>query len=183
MNSLLDRLHQDHKHLALLLDLLEKLLDQFQAGTEPDYELLCEMLEYMEDYADQVHHPSEDQIFERLRTYAGQHHKMLEILMRQHQVLSELTRYFRQSLEGIVQEEVMRRDEVEAQGRELIETLRTHLNLEEQEAFPLAKYVLTAADWEAIEAAAPKVADPVFGERDLERFRALYQHLMTQVSP
>jgi hemerythrin-like domain-containing protein len=180
MPQLLDRLHQDHQHLALLLDLLTKLLDLFHEGSEPDYELMCEMLEYMENYADQVHHPSEDLIFERLRTHAGQHHPVLEVLMRQHEVLSELTRYFRQSLEGIVHEEVLRRDEVEAQGRELVETLRNHLDLEESEAFPLAREVLTEEDWQAIEAAASEVTDPVFGDRDPARFRTLYQHLMSQ---
>jgi hemerythrin-like domain-containing protein len=180
MSQLLERLHQDHKHLALLLDLLERLLDMFHAGEEPDYELMCEMLEYIENYADQVHHPSEDLIFKRLQTHADQHHAVLGVLMRQHEVLSEITRTFRQSLEGIVHEEVLRRDEVEAQGRELVETLRIHLNLEETEAFPLAREALTAEDWEAIEAAASKVADPLFSARDPARFRTLYQHLMSQ---
>jgi hemerythrin-like domain-containing protein len=183
MPQLLDRLHEDHKHLALLLDLLTKLLDMFHEGEEPDYELMCEMLEYVENYADQVHHPSEDLIFERLQTHAGQHHAVLDVLMRQHEVLSELTRYFRQSLEGIVHEEVLRRDEVEAQGRELVETLRNHLDLEESEAFPLAREALTDEDWEAIEASASKVTDPLFGDRDPARFRSLYQHLMSQTEP
>lgn len=180
MTQLLDRLQQDHKHLSLLLELLEKLLDMFHSGTEPDYEMMCEMLEYMENYSDQVHHPSEDMIFERLRTHAGQHHSVLEVLMRQHEVLSDLTRHFRQSLEGIVHEEVLRRDEVEAQGRDLVETLRKHLNLEESEAFPLAREILTEEDWEAIDASASKVVDPLFGDRDPMRFRTLYQHLMSQ---
>ena len=183
MSALLERLHRDHKNLALLLDLLERLLDMFHEGDEPDYELMCEMLEYMENYADQVHHPSEDLIFEYLQAHAQQHHAVLGVLMRQHHVLSEITRNFRQSLEGIVHEEVLRRDEVEAQGRELVETLRNHLNLEESEAFPIAREALTASDWEAIEASASKVADPLFDARDPGRFRTLYQHLMSQTRP
>lgn len=180
MPHLLDRLHRDHQNLALLLGLLDKLLDRFHEGQEPDYELLCELLEYMADYADQVHHPSEDLIFERMQTRAGQHHPVLQVLTKQHAVLSELTRYFRQSLEGIVHEEVLRRDQVEAQGRDLVETLRKHLNLEETEAFPLAREVLTEADWAALDAEVTNVTDPVFGERDPARFRVLYQYLMDQ---
>jgi len=182
MPALLERLNQDHKHLALVLDLLEKLLDLFHEGEEPDYELICEMLEYMENYEDQVHHPSEDLIFERMKA-RGSHHSVIDVLMKQHSVLGELTRYFRQSLEGIVHEEVLRRDQVEAQGRDLVETLRNHLNLEEGEAFPLAREVLTDADWEELEREASAVADPVFGDRDPARFRALYQYLMRQVHP
>ena len=73
MPALLERLNQDHKHLALVLDLLDTLLDLFHEGQEPDYELICEMLEYMENYEDQVHHPSEDLIFERMKA-RGSHH-------------------------------------------------------------------------------------------------------------
>ncbi len=180
MPQLLDRLGQDHKHLIKLLDLIESLLDMFHQGTEPDYELMCEMMEYMENYSDQVHHPTEDLIFDRLINHAHQQHPVLEVLRKQHAVLSEMTRNFRESLEGILHEEVLRRDQVEAEGREMVATLRMHLNLEETEAFPLARKVLTDEDWEAIEQQASKTTDPVFGDRDPARFHTLYLHLMKQ---
>ncbi|MEA3276744.1 MAG: hemerythrin domain-containing protein [Pseudomonadota bacterium] len=180
MTRLLDHLNQDHRHLSRLLNLLDKLLDLFHEGTEPDYELMCEMLEYMENYADQVHHPTEDLIFERMRAYGNEHRPILDVLMNQHQVLSEMSKNFHQSLEGIVHEEVLRRDQVEAEGRELVQTLRRHLEMEESEAFPLARQLLSERDWEEIDKAASKVTDPVFGDRDPGRFRTLYQHLLSQ---
>ena len=180
MPQLLDRLTQDHKHLALLLDLLEKLLDDFRAGSDPDFELLGEMLEYMETYADVVHHPSEELIFQRVVDQGSQDYPVLQVLSKQHLVLSELTRYFRQAVQGIVHEEVVRRDEVEVQGRDLIETLRKHLNLEEAEAFPLARQVLSEEDWDALEDQVSHDIDPVFGERDPARFHALYDYLLKQ---
>ena len=183
MSQLLERLHEDHRHLARLLDLLDKLLDMFHEGTEPDYELMCEMLEYMEKYADQVHHPSEDLIFDRMRAHGNQHRSVLDVLGKQHEVLGEINKQFRESLEGIVHEEVLRRDQVEAHGRELVQTLRKHLDMEEREAFPLARELLTERDWEEIEQQISKVTDPVFGDRDPGRFKALYQHLMDQTAP
>ena len=180
MPQLLDRLHQDHRHLTHLLDLLDRLQNMFHEGTEPDYELMCEMLEYMENYADQVHHPTEDLIFERMRSYGNQHRSVLDVLSKQHEILGEINRQFRESLEGIVHEEVLRRDLVEAHGRDLVETLRQHLNLEETEAFPLARELLTEQDWEELEKQAVKDTDPVFGDRDPARFQVLYQHLMEQ---
>jgi hemerythrin-like domain-containing protein len=63
----MDRLAEDHRRLTRLMALLEGLLDRFCAGDEPDYELMCELMEYMIDYADQVHHPSEDQVLTRTR--------------------------------------------------------------------------------------------------------------------
>jgi len=180
MSHLLDRLNQDHRHLVRLLDLLDKLLDMFHEGTEPDYDLMGEMVEYMESYADQVHHPTEDLIFDRMRAYGNEHRSVLDVLHNQHEVLSELTRYFYQALEGVVHGQVMRRDQFEVQGRELVDTLRKHLALEEKEAFPLARRLLTERDWEEVSAQAADRVDPVFGDRDPERFRVLYQHLVNQ---
>jgi hemerythrin-like domain-containing protein len=183
MNRLLERLDLEHRRLARLLDLLDKLLDGFHDGAEPDYELICEMLEYMESYADQVHHPTEDLIFRRVLERAGTDQPVLGILMQQHRTLVELNRRFRQSLEGVVHEEVLRRDEVESQGRELVDTLRRHMVLEDSEAFPLVHQLLLPEDWEELALAAPDANDPIFGTPDPARFRALYQHLMTQVHP
>jgi hemerythrin-like domain-containing protein len=183
MNRLLERLDLEHRRLARVLDLLDKLLDGFHEGAEPDYELTCEMLEYMESYADQVHHPTEDLIFRRVLERAGADQPILGILMHQHRTLVELNRRFRQSLEGVVHEEVLRRDEVESQGRELVDTLRRHMVLEDSEAFPLVLQYLSPDEWEELAEAAPDAEDPVFGAPDPARFRALYQHLMTQVHP
>jgi hemerythrin-like domain-containing protein len=84
---------------------------------------------------------------------------------------------------GIVHEEVLRRDEVEVQGREFVKTLREHLSIEEAEAFPLARERLSATDWEELLNEVPSADDPVFGTADPARFRALFQHLMAQSQP
>lgn len=181
MNALLDRLAADHRRLAHLMVLLEGMLDRFHDGAEPDYELMCELLEYMIDYADQVHHPSEDLIFERLLAQPGQGHDVLRRLTLQHESLAQLNRRFKESLEGIVHEEVLQREEVEQQGRQLLATLREHMRLEDEEAFPIAAEVLTGADWAELQAQAPTAEDPVFGKADPERFRALYGQLQSEL--
>ncbi|MBK1617068.1 cation-binding protein [Lamprobacter modestohalophilus] len=177
MNELLQRLDQDHRRLEQLLGLLEGLLDEFRDGLEPDYELMCELMEYLIDYADQVHHPSEDLIFARVLAQQGPGHALLQQLMQQHQGLGQLNRRFKESLEGIVHEAVLRREDVERRGRELITQLREHLRLEDEQAFPLALACLSAADWDELLAAAPDVQDPVFGQDDPLRFRAILRQL------
>jgi hemerythrin-like domain-containing protein len=94
--------------------------------------------------------------------------------------LPQLNRRFRQSLEGIVHEAVLPREEVEAQGRELVTTLREHMSLEDGEAFPIARERLDESDWEEVEALAPSAEDPLFGTPDPQRFRALFQRLSAQ---
>lgn len=177
MSPLLARLGREHRRLTQVLDLLESLLDRFNLGDEPDYELMSELLEYVIDYADQVHHPSEDLIFARMHAYSSTQFPVIERLMHQHASLGQLNRRFRESLEGIVHEEVLRRDEVEQQGRELIAAHRDHLRTEDQEAFPIALSVLSEQDWAELEGQAPTAEDPVFGQADPARFQALFGRL------
>jgi len=177
MAKLLDRLIRDHKHLLRVLDLLDDLLDEFHAGDEPDYELLCEIVEYMESYADQVHYPNEEDIFDRLRARPNERYPVLDRLTDQHPLLSRINKRFRRSLEGIVHEEVLRRDQLEVQGRELVKTLREHLDLEEHVAFPLAREKLSASDWEELLPPASSNEDPLWGEAGQRRFQSLLRHL------
>jgi hemerythrin-like domain-containing protein len=180
MNAIMTRLGQDHVRLRRVLDLLEELLDRFHEGEEPDYELMDELLEYMDSYADIVHHPTEDLIFQHLIDKGVEPSEVFAIPMRQHAGLSQLAKQFRESLRGILSEEVLLREDVEAAGRALVGNQRGHLIQEEREAFPLALEQLTGADWAEIAAAAPSAEDPVFGTPDPQRFRALYRRLVEQ---
>lgn len=179
MTQILDRLHQEHKQIAQLLDLLDQILAQFHRGNEPDYEILSELLQYMEEYSDQIHHPTEELIREYLRK-AGQNQPYLDVLTRQHEALNEMTRNFREAVDGVINGEVQRRDLVEAYGREMITTLRNHLNLEEAEAFPLARQALKEEDWAAIKAEVERTIDPLLSETDLKRIHAIFRHLSTE---
>ena len=180
MTELLDRLQQDHWNLSHVLLVFDSLLDRFHEGAEPDYELMSEMLKYLERYADQIHHPSEEDIFERLRARSNESLPVLDLLSKQHELIGQLNRRFRQSLEGIMHEAVLRRDEVEAQGRELVKTLREHLNVEEEEAFPMARERLSERDWDELRENLPSLNDPMFSDAAHARFRSLLKHLMDQ---
>lgn len=177
MNAVMTRLGQDHARLARVLDLLDQLLDRFHEGHEPDYDLLCEMLEYMGSYADQIHHPTEDLIFRRALDKGVSNRDVFDVLMHQHGLVPQLNRRFHESLDAIIHEDVLLRDEVEAQGRELVDTLRTHMTMEDEEAFPIALERLDEADWDAVAAIAPTADDPLFVTPDPERFSALYAQL------
>ncbi|MBK1721110.1 hemerythrin domain-containing protein [Thiocystis violacea] len=185
MHPVMARLAQDHARLTQVLNLLDGLLDRFHEGTEPDYELINELLEYMDNYADVVHHPTEELIFQRVLELGTDRPDIFEVLTRQHAGLSQVTKRFRTSIEGILNEEVLLREDVEANGRELVATNRGHMILEDSEAFPIALQALSEDDWDAIQAAAPVVEDPVFGNPDPQRFKALFKQLYaeTQDSP
>lgn len=184
MSALLNRLTRDHRRFARSMRLLEALLAGFQRGDEPDYALMCELLEYVVDYAGQVHHPSEALMFARLlevpeipKTARDDLGAAIAKLLDEHQQLEVMNRRFRDVLEGIVHETVLSRAEVAQQGQALIELMRQHIAEEEARVFPAAQTWLSASAWMDLEQQAPSAADPVFGQLDPLRFRSLYAAL------
>lgn len=177
MHYLLEELHRDHRNLEKILDLLASQLDHFLAGNESDFDLKIELLEYIEAYANQGHHPLENTIFVAAKPRVGERAELMDRLMMQHQVLGQLTRTFRNSLENIFQGGVMSRDELELQGREFIALQRQHLALEEQEAFSVLDEVLQESDWAKIIAQSSDYDDPVFDKPDKIRYQTLFEYL------
>jgi hemerythrin-like domain-containing protein len=178
--TLLDKLKRDHVNLKRLLDLLSQELDAFFAGEESNFDLKIELLDYIEHYAEQVHHPTEDLIYLAALPKTEQGRALLQRLNREHCNLVGAARRFRETLEGIVQGEVMTRDEVETRGREFVALQRQHIDLEDHEVFPLLEQVLTEAQWQEVSAKAPKEEDPIFGWQDYNRFRSLIDYLQAQ---
>lgn len=177
MHRLLEKLQKDHGNLEKILTLLTLQLDHFFAGRESDFDLKIELLDYLETYADQVHHPLENLIFDMAMDKMGDKREFLERLQSQHASLILLTRKFRQSLENILQGGVMPRNELEVQGREYVALQRQHINLEEQEVFPALDAVLNEDEWNQILASMPNYDDPVFDAPDKIRFQTLVEYL------
>ena len=181
MHHVLQRLKRDHVNLVRLLGALERQFDDFHQGREHDLDLMCELVEYIESYEDQVHHPTEDLVFERLKELTDEKRVAVEALEEQHRILADMSRKLRNSLEAIMHGGVVLRHEVEAQARAMIKMLHRHMDLEENEVFVLAHKVLEDADWKAVEERAPKFADPVFGNPDPARFRTVFMHLTEEL--
>ncbi|MEN8166986.1 MAG: hemerythrin domain-containing protein [Pseudomonadota bacterium] len=180
--TLLEKLRRDHINLKRLLALLSRELDAFFSGQESNFDLKIELLDYIEHYAEQVHHPTEDLIYQAALPKVGEGEKLLQRLSREHGNLVGSARRFRSTLEGIVQGEVMSRDEVETRGREFIALQRQHIDLEEHEVFPLLESLLTDEQWAEIASKAPKAEDPVFNWQDYNRFSSLIDYLQTHNS-
>lgn len=194
MSALINRLTRDHRRFGRIMGLLEGLLERFQEGAEPDYGLMREMLGYVVDYADQVHHPSEELLFARLRAClecdddTGEDASRgaglgdaLTALAEEHRRLESMNRAFRDALDGIMHEAVLSRDAVAEQGHALIALMRRHIAEEEAGVFVIARERLGDDDWAWLDEQAPSAADPVFGQLDPLRFRTLYDCLKDEL--
>ncbi|KRT54957.1 Hemerythrin-like domain [endosymbiont of Ridgeia piscesae] len=177
MNPLLERLLQDHRNLTRLLDLLEHKLDALSDGQDSNFDLEIELLDYIEHYADSVHHPTEDVIFRVARGKAGKLRSVLDRLSEQHGELVAFTHRFRETLEGVIQGEVVTREELVIRGREYVALQHQHIDLEERVAFPGLEACMNDEDWQRAAARALIPDDPLFGYRDYNRFRSLIDFL------
>ena len=177
MHKLLEKLSRDHRNLEKILALLTTQLDNFFAGKESNFDLIIELMEYLEAFADQGHHPQENLLYQVAGKRIRGHDELFERLARQHLDLAALTRTFKHSLEGVLHEAVMSRAELETQGREYVALQHLHLALEDREVFPLLDAELTQDDWDVITTNMPKHDDPVFESPDQIRFYNLVAYL------
>jgi hemerythrin-like domain-containing protein len=177
MHRILQHLRRDHTRLAQLLDLLGRQLDLFHGGVEPELDLLIDVLDYMENYADCVHHKSEDKLFDLYLSEHSEGRALIEDVKGQHKTLVGMTRSFRHALEGVVQGAVQRREAVEGLGRDYLALQRRHLETEEAEVFPLVEQALTDTQLDALEPELPDRSDPLFDHRLKERYAMLFRYL------
>lgn len=167
----------EHQRFAKLITLLEEQIAQFHRGDQPDYELLRDIFDYMTNYPDRFHHPKEDLVFARLaaRKLGAKAH-VIE-LQRQHRLIAASGTRFLANLEAALNGTILPRAAVEEPALEYINLYRTHMALEEEQLFPLARSILVAADWEDAHNAIGTGVDPVFVDRVEDRYRALHRQI------
>jgi hemerythrin-like domain-containing protein len=177
MHTVLQRLHRDHEHIDRVLNLLEQQIDAFHEGQPIDFELISNVLHYMADYADQVHHRLEDQLFDPLKDRSDPIGATVRQVMGQHPHLIVRTRQFEKTAEGVIHDAVVTREEFEQQARAFIGLQREHLRLEEEKLLPMLEGLVDGAVMEAAARVLPTVEDPLFGSHRREQFLYLYQRL------
>ena len=67
LTDLLNDLREDHRNMAVMLDLLSRQVDRIKDGERPDYELIHDIMRYMTTYSDAVHHPKEDVLYSAMK--------------------------------------------------------------------------------------------------------------------
>lgn len=177
MTNRLKVLRTDHTNFKRLLGLLDAEIARFQKGVEPDYVLMRDALHYMTQYADRVHHPAEDVIFERLLKLDSSLKPAITEMLVEHERLVASGSELLQVLEEVLGDAVMSRDAVTDTARKYLDAMRAHIDKEERTLFPLAEMRLKAADWAAIEAQSRELPDPLFGTATDPRYRAIVERL------
>ena len=177
MAKVIDALREEHRNLARLLRALEHQVAIFDDGGAPDYDVIVGVADYFLDYPDRCHHPKEEVIVRRLRAMHPAEASEFD-LTREHSNMHELAVGFRQTVAELLADTDIPRQEIVDAAYEFIDHQRRHMFHEEASFLPLAERVMSADDWQAIDAELGTRADPVFGGRVEAMFRTLSERLL-----
>lgn len=169
--------HAEHAYFARLLHLLQLEIDRFHAGERPNYELMRDVVHYLRSYSDAIHHPREDVAFERLAQHRPGMALELSRLRQEHRVVADAGTRLLELLDQIQGGAILPRGDVEAAAAMFLVYYRHHIGNEERDVLARAAECLTPADWAAVRAATPTIADPLFGVAPAEHFRELRRRI------
>jgi hemerythrin-like domain-containing protein len=169
--------HMEHVYFRRLLERLQKEVDLFATGERPNYELMLDIITYLREFTDRVHHPREDAAFERLVHRFPEMQLPLARLQQEHRVIAHAGEILRQLLTSILDGSVVPRAEVETAAATYLVYYGNHIAREEEDVLTRAAAELTRADWDAVREAVPHVEDPLFGGAPDARFRQLRRQI------
>lgn len=185
MSRTLDILRQDHLHFETLLVLLDSEAGAFQMALKPDYDFLQAMIEYFSGYPDQVHHPVEDKVLERLRHRNPEAAESIGDLEKQHKKEADRLRTLASAIEDILADREIERETFINAADAFSSHLHHHMEMEEDRFFTVADQVLTNEDWAELDTLLTHSEDSIFrhdaaGDYDALKDRLIEWHRSRQ---
>ncbi len=173
---------EEHQNLWRIATTIDQVADEMEAGSKVDPAFFGSIFDYIEQFMDGCHHAKEDlHLFPALRARSESAAAILDRLQAEHrngpEVLNSLRRQLVAAAEGS-----LGNAEFAAALRIYTQSLKNHIRTEEKDAMPLAREVLTAADWADIDRAFLDNEDPLFGESAKAEFRDLF-HRIASLAP
>ena len=175
--ELMVELREDHRNMILVLNILDDLVEQMDAGKDPDFELFDEIMRYMTVYPDAVHHPKEDIVYEQLRAKRPDLTERLDHVPDDHSDIAHLSSLLRDEVEAINAGAAVRREKMIEDTAAYVSRLRIHIQWEEEDLFMRIDKMLDAEPQKVDVSEYEHIKDPVF-ELEIEAgFRRLIASL------
>lgn len=180
MSAIMEQLKADHGNISRLLATLEAQIAIVHDEENANFELMYDIMVYMTDYPDRTHHPMEDFVFRKLVNRDKSADGVVARLGREHAGLAEKGQRFRDMLRHVVDGSMVERHVLEDASRDYVEFLRSHMAIEDSDAFPRAEQTLSAEDWDDVASSFEARVDPIFGPIVAEEFRSLYEYIQRE---
>ena len=175
---LMKALRAEHRHMGTVMQLFTDQLSAIEGGELVDTHVVYEIMHYMVTWPDRFHHPREDLIYARVAEVNPMAADDVDTLQRDHDhtakrgrgVLRDIERWRLGEVSGGV---------VVSSGREYVEHIYEHMNIEEKVVFPRIEEALTLEDWRdlAEDDQLAAVGSSVFGPQVQREFRNMTRKL------
>jgi hemerythrin-like domain-containing protein len=177
VSRILGELRQDHRNMALMLNLLEQESNKINEGHDPDLELVHDIMQYMTVYPDAVHHPKEDRIYAELRSVRPDLSTGFSRITEDHRGIAEQGAKLRDEVAAIESGGAVRRKTLVSDLLRYVNTLRSHMQWEELDLFHRVEEMIAEGHNFIDPANLPHSSDPVFGAEVEETFGRLFSSI------
>jgi hemerythrin-like domain-containing protein len=172
-------LFEEHRHMEALTRVLTDKASQSENLEPGDAYLLRDVVAYLHDYPDQVHHPTENLLFEAVVKRDPGLQGIADHLREDHAAAAALTQSLLALLDRLIEAPGEANEQaVRSASLEFARRQRAHMRFENNELFPVAIDCLSRSDWQSIERHFERVEDPLFGRTVASRHRLLYEYLL-----
>ncbi len=173
MPEVMTQLREEHRNIVKLLETLERQIALFDTAEDLDYEVLEAIADYFASFPERSHHPKEDLIYRKMCARAPALAKTVTDLEAEHVKIAALARHFREAVQNVLQEVEVSRSAFEEVANHFVRDQRRHLEMEEEQFFPMTLKTLTPEDWAEIDRQVTRDEDPLFGSAVAHKFEAL----------
>lgn len=171
------QLMEDHRNLKKVLSVLEQEVAMYETETgdpesEPNLNLVLEIMDYVHYYPEFFHHPLEEAAFDYLVAKQLGDADKIEAVRREHKELEKISADLRDTINGISVGNPTPLTELREAIDFFVEAQRRHIRKEETTVFKTIK-TLSQADCETIMAEVDARKDPVFAGNTESEYREL----------
>ena len=185
MPKVLDIIRDEHRSIYAVLDGLRYLArHNLTSESTIDPKVFRAMLNYLETYAERLHHPKEDQyLFSALRQFGPRAEAVIAGLERDHAGGERALRDLDHSLARCEAAGEKRFTAFANAVEEFVRDYLEHMKKEEEEVFPLALKLLTSGDWAAIDSAYNDNRDPFIAAQEKRDFSEILDRIVRLAPP
>jgi branched-chain amino acid transport system ATP-binding protein len=178
-------LEREHLALRAVGRILAMEAEILHSGGRADIELMSSIVKYLETFPNRIHHPKEEaQIFLRMRLRAAERcTAILGKLLADHQREAEAIIDLAAALAAYARNDTGAATWLSATAGNYAKFLDKHIDLENQEAFPLAEQLLTEEDWRAVDADFLANDDPLANNNEEGKFAELHRRIISLGAP
>lgn len=174
---MLERIRREHGYMVRLLAMLNRKLYRLEQEECINYGLVKEIVDYLANHSDKVHHPKEDILYHYYIEHYGQRDEIANLEL-EHEQLSAKSHDFLNVVEMILHDAVVPKSLFADRLAQFIRDQKRHLDNEEQDVLPLIEQAFSTSDWQKVESQwSESDSDPVFGETIADRYRQLAERI------